>query len=236
MSPQRADDTPAVEPIEISTELKALMCRLKLGQQLDTSRNGSPWHGRTGWCTKTSWRCCWPTKSAAATANPPNSAHLDPQMQLQAWGTAAASFDQELSAELTSLQLLADAYSVLIMGPVGVGKTFLATALGHIAVRRHHSVHTERAHKLFSCRLTLRRQITTLCWLSSKAMWAADHFRIRRIVSTWMISAAAVAANDAGPTAAFKRQWGITVGHGPVPSVSADEGLGVSHPVSSCSG
>jgi DNA replication protein DnaC len=30
-----------------------------------------------------------------------------------------------------------------------VGKTFLANALGHIAVRRHHSVHTERADKLF---------------------------------------------------------------------------------------
>jgi DNA replication protein DnaC len=35
------------------------------------------------------------------------------------------------------------------MGPVGVGKTFLANALGHIAVRCHHSVHTERADKLF---------------------------------------------------------------------------------------
>jgi ATP-dependent protease HslVU (ClpYQ) ATPase subunit len=31
------------------------------------------------------------------------------------------------------------------VGPVGVGKTFLANALAHIAVRRHHSVHTERA-------------------------------------------------------------------------------------------
>ena len=36
------------------------------------------------------------------------------------------------------------------MGPVGVGKTFLANALGHIAVRRHHTVHTERADKLFT--------------------------------------------------------------------------------------
>jgi DNA replication protein DnaC len=35
------------------------------------------------------------------------------------------------------------------MGPVGVGKTFLANALGHIAVRRGHTVHTERADKLF---------------------------------------------------------------------------------------
>ena len=30
-----------------------------------------------------------------------------------------------------------------------MGKTFLANALGHIAIRRSHSVHTERADKLF---------------------------------------------------------------------------------------
>ena len=35
------------------------------------------------------------------------------------------------------------------MGPVGVGKTFLANALGHAAVRRKYSVHAERADKLF---------------------------------------------------------------------------------------
>ena len=35
------------------------------------------------------------------------------------------------------------------MGPVGVGKTFLATALGHAAVRRKYSVIFERADRLF---------------------------------------------------------------------------------------
>jgi DNA replication protein DnaC len=34
------------------------------------------------------------------------------------------------------------------MGPVGVGKTFLATALGHAAIRRRHSVHFERCDRL----------------------------------------------------------------------------------------
>ncbi|GFG98847.1 hypothetical protein MTIM_47260 [Mycobacterium timonense] len=44
-------------------------------------------------------------------------------MQLQAWDdTAAVSYDRQLWAELTSLRFLADAYNVLIMGPVGVGK------------------------------------------------------------------------------------------------------------------
>lgn len=42
-----------------------------------------------------------------------------------------------------------DSYNVLIMGPVGVGKTFLANALGHIAVRRRYTVHAERADTLF---------------------------------------------------------------------------------------
>ena len=42
------------------------------------------------------------------------------------------------------------------MGPVGVGKTFLATALGHIAVRRRRSVHFERADQLFK-RLRIAR-------------------------------------------------------------------------------
>jgi len=46
---------------------------------------------------------------------------------------------------------------VLVLGPVGVGKTFLATALGHIACRRHVSVHFERADRLHkrlkACRL-----------------------------------------------------------------------------------
>ncbi len=37
----------------------------------------------------------------------------------------------------------------LILGPVGVGKTHLATALGHIAIRRRHSVVFSRADQLF---------------------------------------------------------------------------------------
>jgi DNA replication protein DnaC len=71
-------------------------------------------------------------------------------LTLKAWyDSAAVTFDRKLWVELTSLRFLADASNVLIMGPVGVGKTFLANVLGHIAVRRRHTVHTERADKLF---------------------------------------------------------------------------------------
>ena len=49
----------------------------------------------------------------------------------------------------------------LILGPVGVGKTHLATALGHIAVRRRRTVLMARADKLFK-RLTAARLDNTL--------------------------------------------------------------------------
>jgi DNA replication protein DnaC len=96
----------------------------------------------------------WPTRWPAATAKPPDAAPgprtLDPQMQLPAWDDSTeVSYDRQLWAELTSLRFLADAYNVLIMGPVRVGKTFMANALGHTAVRRGHSVRAERAHKRF---------------------------------------------------------------------------------------
>ena len=68
-------------------------------------------------------------------------AHLEAGMVLEAWDPdAAVSFDRELWSELTSLRFLDDGAGVLILGPVGVGKTRLASALGHIAVRRRRSV------------------------------------------------------------------------------------------------
>jgi DNA replication protein DnaC len=151
---RRADTTPAVKPIEISPELKLLLRRLKLGQLLDTlperlalaRSNRLPHHDFLEMllADEVTRR---DRKSAQLRAK---AAHLDPQMQLPAWDdTAAVNYDHQLWAELTSLRFLSNAYNVLIMGPVGVGKTFLANALGHIAVRRHHSVHTERADKLF---------------------------------------------------------------------------------------
>jgi DNA replication protein DnaC len=64
-------------------------------------------------------------------------AHLDPQAQLENWDeTAKVSFDRALLGELASLRFLESHHHVLIVGPVGVGKTFLAHALGHVACRR----------------------------------------------------------------------------------------------------
>lgn len=77
-------------------------------------------------------------------------ARLDPTMTLDAWdGTANVSFDRDLWAELTTLRFMDDSYNVIVMGPVGVGKTFMATALGHIGCRRRRSALMLRADDMF---------------------------------------------------------------------------------------
>ena len=88
----------------------------------------------------------------AATARPPTlraqRGHLDPSAQLENWDdTAKVTFDRALLNELVSLRFLEAHHHVPIVGPVGVGKTFLAHALGHIACRRGHSVLAAAADK-----------------------------------------------------------------------------------------
>ncbi len=76
-------------------------------------------------------------------------AHLDPTMQLERWdSTANVTFDQAVLNELASLRFLDAHAHVTIVGPVGVGKTFLAHALGHVACRRGHSVLALRADNM----------------------------------------------------------------------------------------
>ncbi|WP_199183923.1 ATP-binding protein [Cryobacterium sp. Y57] len=66
-----------------------------------------------------------------------------------------------LWSDMASLRLTEAATNALILGPVGVGKTPLATALGHTAIRRHLSVSYSRADKLFT-RLRAARLDNTL--------------------------------------------------------------------------
>ena len=70
-------------------------------------------------------------------------------MVLDAWDdTAKITYDKAIWAELVSMRFVDQARNAFILGPVGVGKTFLATALGHIACRRRIGVHFERADKM----------------------------------------------------------------------------------------
>ena len=76
-------------------------------------------------------------------------AGLDPAMTLDRWDdTAKITYDRAVWNELCSLRFVDAGHNAVIMGPVGVGKTFLATALGHAADRRRISVHFERCDRL----------------------------------------------------------------------------------------
>ena len=76
-------------------------------------------------------------------------AHLDAAMQLEQWdGTAKVTYDKTLLNELASLRFLDAHRHVAIVGPVGVGKTFIAHALGHAACRRGHSVLALRSDRM----------------------------------------------------------------------------------------
>jgi DNA replication protein DnaC len=98
-------------------------------------------------------------KSASLRAR---AAGLDAGMRLDAWDeTAAIAYDRRLRNELTSLRFLDGPHGALILGPAGVGKTHLACALGHIAVRRRRTVHMAPAARLLK-RLKAARLDNTL--------------------------------------------------------------------------
>jgi DNA replication protein DnaC len=85
-------------------------------------------------------------REASATDNRVREAGLDPQMRLELWDkTAKVNYDKRLLGVLTSLGFLEEHRHVVILGSVGVGKTFLASALGHIACRHGYSVRFLRA-------------------------------------------------------------------------------------------
>src|SRR6266704_2745194 len=89
-------------------------------------------------------------------------AGLDPQMRLDTWDTTASvRYDQQLWNELATLRFAEAGHGALILGPVGTGKTHLATALGHIAVRRRLTVHMARADQLFKRLKAARLDNTT---------------------------------------------------------------------------
>jgi DNA replication protein DnaC len=137
----------------VSPELKALLRRVKLGRTLDTlperlalARTGGMGHAEFLELVLADEVTRRETTSAMVRAR---AAGLDPTMCLENWDDSAeVTFDRQTWSELCSLRFVDGAHNVVIMGPVGVGKTFLATALGHAAVRRRYSVHFERCDRM----------------------------------------------------------------------------------------
>jgi DNA replication protein DnaC len=137
----------------IDPDLREVLRRLKLGRLLDTlperitlaRQQKMPHHDFlfTLLSDEVSRR------DSAALTTRAQRAHLDPNAQLERWDDSAnVEFDQALLNELASLRFLEAHQHVALVGPVGVGKTFLAHALGHAACRRGHSVLAIRTDKM----------------------------------------------------------------------------------------
>jgi DNA replication protein DnaC len=76
-------------------------------------------------------------------------AGLDPDMVLERWDKAAkVAYDRRIFNELVSLRFVEDHRNAVILGPVGVGKTFLASGLGHLCCRAGFNVRFHRADEL----------------------------------------------------------------------------------------
>ena len=137
----------------VSPELKVLMRKLKLGRLLDTMPERlslAKSHGLShAEFLEQLFSDEATRRDADSAGRRARAAHLDPHMVLEAWDEdAKVTYDRAVWSELVSMRFVDQARNGFILGPVGVGKTFMATALGHIACRRRISVIFERAEKL----------------------------------------------------------------------------------------
>lgn len=138
----------------VTPELKSLLRRVKLGKTLHTlperltlARTSKLTHAEFLELVLADEVTRRDAQSSTLRAR---TAKLDPAMTLEAWDPdTTVTYDTHVWAELTSLRFVDNANAALILGPVGVGKTHLAHALGHIACRRGRKVHAERADRLF---------------------------------------------------------------------------------------
>ncbi len=143
-----------MKPETITPDLVAVLRRLKLGRMLDTlperltlaRQQKMPGQGflLLALGDEVSRR------ESQAVVLRAQRAQLDPTMQLENWdATSKVQYDRDLLNELVILAIHRRSNNhVVIVGPVGVGKTFLAHALGLAACRRKYSVIAVRADKM----------------------------------------------------------------------------------------
>ena len=97
---------------------------------------------------------------------------------------AAITVDRDRLKELFSLEFIGRKENVLICGPVGVGKTFIANALAHSACRRGHKVLMLRASMMFKKLLQSRADNSygkELVKLISPELLIIDDFGLQRL-------------------------------------------------------
>ena len=140
-------------PDVITPDLKAVLRRLKLGRLLDTlperlvlARQQQLPHQDFLLLALSDEVA---RRNSAAVTLRATQAQLDPTMTLEQWDPSAkVTYDRALWNELVSLRFIAAHAHVALVGPVGVGKTFLAHALGWLACRHGHTVLATTADKM----------------------------------------------------------------------------------------
>ncbi len=167
MTATTASRTTTSGPVDpLGADLMRTLRALKLGQMADTlperltlARTRSMGHGVFLELVLSDEVTRRESRSAMLRAR---TAGLDPTMRLDTWDEPPdLRYDRALLSDLASLRFTDNGNGVLILGPVGVGKTHLAAALGHIGIRRRRTVHFTRADKLFT-RLRAARLDNTL--------------------------------------------------------------------------
>lgn len=134
----------------VSPELKAVLKKLKLGRILATLPERLTLAAQQKLTIEETLLLVLSDEVArresGACTRRASKAGLDPDMQLERWDpTAKVRYDKRVLAELASLRFIEAGKNVVLLGPVGVGKTFLANALGHIACRHGYNVIFTRA-------------------------------------------------------------------------------------------
>jgi DNA replication protein DnaC len=139
----------------LSPELVAALRRLRLGRMIDTLPERVELAEAQGMALDELLTLVLTDEIArrdsTAVSNRVADAKLDADMTIERFDKSAKiTFDKKLFAELCSLRFLQAHRHVVILGPVGVGKTFIANALGHLACRHRYDVRFLRADQMLS--------------------------------------------------------------------------------------
>lgn len=134
----------------VSTDLRDALKRLRLGQMLDTlgerislaERDHMPFQDlMLVLLTDEIAR-----RQHSSSSKRAQSAGIDPDMVFERWDKSAKiTYDKRVLQELTSLRFIEAKRNAIVLGPVGVGKTFVACALGQLACKAGFNVRFDRS-------------------------------------------------------------------------------------------